>query len=218
MARVLERRKRHAEESHMSEKVLSRLRWYLTALESFQSEGVGSVSSWQLAERVGVNAALIRKDLSKFGEFGTPSSGYRIDYLYDRIKDILHLGVRRSIVWVGACTFAKQEPRLNRLERQGMHVAAVFDSDAGEIGKHIGDYEVQPVSAMESVLASVRPCIAVISLSGSEAQQAAEIAARHGVKAVLNLSGALLLLPKRVRVCSIDILGEIIELCYYCDV
>ncbi len=76
ISRALEGRVRsQADGEKISEKVINRLRWYLTALEYYKSEGCESVSSWQLAEKVGVNSSLIRKDLSRFGDFGTPSFG-----------------------------------------------------------------------------------------------------------------------------------------------
>ena len=58
--------------------VVSRLPSYLQTLNQMAKEGFYTVSSKMLADRVGVTAAQIRKDLSLFGGFGKQGTGYPI--------------------------------------------------------------------------------------------------------------------------------------------
>jgi len=221
MSRAFESRKGHGcgpavEQECMSERVINRLRWYLTALDSFADDGYESISSWQLAERVGVSAALIRKDLSRFGEFGTPSYGYRMDFLRERIRGILRLDRDHGIIWVGACALRHQTAIRERLIANNCRIVAVFDVDEREIGGAVGDLTVHSAQSMREALGGADVSAAVIAVPGPEARAAASAAVDLGVKAVLNLSGELLVLPDHVRLCSLDLAGELVELCYYC--
>ncbi len=220
MARALESRKpagpKQEKQEAVSERVVSRLRWYLVALDRFAQEGAASVSSWQLAEKVGVNAALIRKDLSRFGEFGTPSFGYRVDYLTQRISSILGLDKPKGMVWIGASCLRLHFPAVARLAKHACKVVGVFDVDPAEIGSRVGDRDVQPLEQLSRVLAANEVHTAAIALPGQQAQAMAEKLAEWGIRAILNVSGELLVLPDTVRVSSFDLAGELLELCYYC--
>ena len=221
MSRALARRKppqkRVDRSDTISERVVNRLRWYLTALDQFASEECESVSSWQIGEKVGVDAALIRKDLSRCGEFGTPSFGYRVDFLRESVRRILRLDTPRAIAWVGAYCYREHASAVRTLAAHGVQVIAVFDCDPAEIGTVIGDHTVLPVDRISSVLSRRNADLAAVAVSGPQARHVAEVLVESGVRAILNLSGELLIVPDRVRVHSFDLAGELLELCYYCD-
>lgn len=218
MSRVLEGRGRArggGDGDEVSEKVVTRLRWYLAALDAFAERGDSSVSSWQLAEKVGVSASLIRKDLSRFGDFGTPSFGYRIDALTRQIRRILRLDRPRSVIWIGACGYRQMRSAADRLSRHSCRVAAVFDVDRSEVGTTVGELTVLGIDELESLVAERDIDAAVLTVSGSAAQEVASRLEAAGLSAILNMSGQLLVLPDRVRVTSLDVAGEVLELCYY---
>src|SRR5688500_12738411 len=50
--------------------VVRRLPVYVRTLRGLAEQGIGSVSSDELADHIGVTAAQIRRDLSYFGRFG----------------------------------------------------------------------------------------------------------------------------------------------------
>ncbi len=219
MSRTLESRRIGSDgacSNKMPARVINRLRWYLVALEAIATEGADSVSSWQLAERVGVSAALIRKDLSRFGEFGTPSFGYGVDFLRERIRCILCLDSPNRIVWVGACALRHNEAALERLAGQNCAVVAVLDSDETEVGKTIGGCVVQHVDEIDTVMRGISISAAVLAIPGAEVRAIAEKMVKCGARAILNMSGELLVLPGHVKISSLDIAGELLELCYYC--
>lgn len=220
MSRALESKKRIGREpineEKISARVVSRLRYYLTALDGLEASGAISVSSWQIAERVGVNAALIRKDLSRFGEFGTPSFGYKIDYLTERIRGILRLDEPKGVVWIGAACFQLYYPCVvARLGRHTCDVVGVLDVDEEEIGKCVGDQEVQHLDVLANVMSKSVVHTAVLAIPGPEARIIAEKLTRSGIKAILNVSGEMLVLPDNVKVTNFDLVGELMELCYY---
>lgn len=220
LAKELSKRKgidETTETSKISDRTIDRMRWYLVALDSFVAQGVGSVSSWQLAQRVGVKAPLIRKDLSRFGEFGTPSLGYDVKYLRRKILDILRLNETRHVVWLGAQRLREHLAVLPRLSQHYCHIVAVLDPDLGEVGRKIENVQVLHLDSLNQVLENLSVDVAVIALPAQEAQKAANILARASINAILNLSPTLLTTPERVTVRNIDVCGELLALSYYCD-
>lgn len=215
MARTLEARKPAEPEAkstvEIPPRVVSRLRLYLMALGSLAEEGVGSVSSWQLAERVGVKGALIRKDLSRFGDFGTPSFGYHVDFLMQRIKSILRLDQPRGLLWIGAGCFGLHAAAIKRLEGQGCRVCAVFDTDPGVIGTRVGGFEVLSIDRLAEAAAGSSVIVAALAVQGPQAAPIADMLVRSGATAILNMSGQLLVLPDSVPVCNLDPIGELLE-------
>ena len=57
---------------------MARLPLYHRALLEIAEQSVTTVSSEQLAELAGVNAAQVRKDLSYLGSYGTRGVGYEV--------------------------------------------------------------------------------------------------------------------------------------------
>ena len=63
------------------DETVRRLPIYLRGLMASADQGHEHISSQALADSVGVDAWQIRKDLSYFGDFGTPGVGYNIEKL-----------------------------------------------------------------------------------------------------------------------------------------
>ncbi len=150
MSRALEVRRKRApgcsEGGAISEKVVSRLRWDPVALDLCASKGDESISSWRLAEMVGSSAALIRKDLSRFGEFGTPSFGYEMGFLRERIRGILHLDKPRGVIWIGGSSFRLFRPLVDRLSRQNCVLRGVFEVDPGQVGGTVDNWTIRSIA------------------------------------------------------------------------
>jgi redox-sensing transcriptional repressor len=105
---------------------------------------------------------------------------------------------------------------VGRLAKHDCGVVAVFDASPEEVGSPVGDFEVLPLEKLADVLAGSRVSAAVLALTGPAAAKAADMLVEQQIKAVLNLSGEMLALPDSVKVCSFDVVGELLELCHYC--
>ena len=77
-----------AEQNGIPDIVIRRLPIYARSLSYLYSEGIETVSSGELGNRLGVSAAQIRRDLSYFGEFGKQGKGYNVAYLLAEVKSI----------------------------------------------------------------------------------------------------------------------------------
>ena len=80
---------------------VARLPLYRRGLLDLVTRRVGMVSSEQLAELAGVNAAKVRKDLSYLGSYGTRGVGYDVQFLLFEIERKLGLTNESPVVIVG---------------------------------------------------------------------------------------------------------------------
>ncbi len=57
----------------------------------------------------------------------------------------------------------------------------------------------------------------MLAVYGHRAHDIAQTLGDLGVSAILNLSGELIVMPPHIRVINLDVIGELLELCYYCS-
>ena len=67
-----------------------------------RNEALITISSEELASRVGANAAQVRKDLSYLGSYGTRGIGYDVELLHQHINRQLGLNREYNVALVGA--------------------------------------------------------------------------------------------------------------------
>ena len=84
------------------EATVARLPVYLRILSEQFEANVTNISSEELAEFAGLNAAKVRKDLSYLGSYGTRGVGYDVEFLVYQIRRELGLTHDWPVVIVGA--------------------------------------------------------------------------------------------------------------------
>ncbi|HEY2897891.1 MAG TPA: redox-sensing transcriptional repressor Rex, partial [Gemmatimonadaceae bacterium] len=85
----------------IADSTVRRLSLYLRFLEEFETAGLTTVSSGELAARGGTTSAQVRKDLSFFGSFGKRGLGYQVAELTQRMRRILGLERDWRVIIVG---------------------------------------------------------------------------------------------------------------------
>jgi redox-sensing transcriptional repressor len=200
----------------ISERTISRMRWYLYALEDCTRRGISTVASHEIAEKVGVKSGLVRKDLCHFGGFGRPSVGYNVTYLQKKIREILRLNEEKKVAWVGSRRLMDDLSVIERFADRNCVVTAIFDNDPAMAGTKVRDIEVLGMDHVDKVVRDMRIETAVVATSEEDAQQAVDKLISGGAKAILNLSPTVVSVPPGVAVRNIDLAGELIMLAYYC--
>ena len=203
-------------EIHISEKTIARMRWYLFALDEFAKQGMSVVASREIADKVGVKSGLVRKDLCHFGGFGRPSVGYNIAYLQKKIKEILRIDQVKNVAWVGAQRLTDEPALIEKFADSNCEIEAVFDKDSTKLGMRIGNLQVLGIGEVEAVVQNLGIEAAVIATLTDDAQEAADRLTSGGVKAILNLTPVVLVVPPGVAVRNVDLASELMMLSYYC--
>src|SRR5690625_1201006 len=80
---------------------VSRLITYLRTVSDLLEQGVSNTSSEALAGATHISAFQIRKDLAYFGTFGTRGSGYDVQVVHDRLREILGLTAVYNVALIG---------------------------------------------------------------------------------------------------------------------
>lgn len=193
----------------IADSTVRRLSVYLRFLEDFESRGLATISSDELARRGGTTSAQVRKDLSFFGSFGKRGLGYSVPELAGRLREILGLGRHRKIVIIGAGKIGAALIQYRGFKQRGFQVLAAYDSDSSKIGKTLEGVPVRDVSHFERDARKVPPDIAVLAVPSDNAQAMVNRLVACGVKAILNFAPAQLQVPSDVTVKTVNMAMEL---------
>lgn len=194
---------------------LERLATYLRYLLDLEQDRVETISSAEVEEQTGVNAAQFRKDLSYFGEFGKPGVGYNVPDLQARISRILKIDKEQRILLVGAGNLGSALVGYPGLKEHRFHLVAVFDSSPAKVGTRLWELEVLDIARLREVNASLRARIAILAVPRAAAQAVAEALVDAGVDAILNFAPTVLRLPEAVMVRNVSFVQELAVLSYH---
>lgn len=195
--------------------VVSRLPLYLRALNFLAEDGVETISSAELAQRLGISSAQIRKDLSFFGEFGKQGTGYNVEFLRKKIKEILNLTRIWDVVLVGAGDLGHALVHYGGFLGQGFRISLVFDNNPQKIGQEIAGLIIQPANRMKELIRQHGIQIAIIAVPASAAQKVTDELVAAGVRAILNYAPITLKVPPDVHVQYIDPVTRLQHMTYY---
>ncbi|AEI41387.1 redox-sensing transcriptional repressor Rex [Paenibacillus mucilaginosus] len=201
----------------ISEAVVRRLPIYLRFLNELSKKNVQTVSSQDLGVKLDLNPAQIRKDLAYFGEFGKKGIGYDVDYLIEKIRQILKLDKVIPVALVGAGNLGRALCNYNAYLKDNMKIVAVFDAQENKIGESINNLKVKPMSELNQVIQEAKVRIGIITVPAAEAQQVADRFVESGVEAILNFAPLIIKVPSEVRVHHADFTTELQSLAYYLD-
>ncbi len=195
--------------------VISRLPIYLRMLAYLEAEGKSVTSSQELADRLGLSSAQIRKDLSYFGEFGKQGTGYHIGFLQKQLRQILKIDRVWDMIIVGAGNLGRALGHYESFETHGFRLVGVFDNSEKKIGMMVGGLRIQNVTEMPQVVREKHVQIAVLAVPPEVAQSVADQLVELGVRAILNYAPITLSTPPRVKVYYLDPVVGLQTMTYY---
>ena len=196
--------------------VIGRLPIYLRELVRLSKEKASSTtSSQELAQRLGISSAQIRKDLSHFGEFGKQGTGYNIEYLIDQLKMILHLTETWNVIVVGAGYLGHALAHYGGFQRRGFCIAHVFDNDPEKIGREMGNAVVQDIAELETVIQRDQIKIAILAVPTTVAQSMVNRLIKAGIKSILTYTPIHLKVPEHIHISYSDPVVQLQQMAYY---
>jgi redox-sensing transcriptional repressor len=195
--------------------VIGRLPIYLRALNFLLQEGKEITASQELADKLGISSAQIRKDLSHFGEFGKQGTGYEIQYLREQLRKILKVDREMDVALVGAGDLGHAIAHYGNFDRNGFHIVAVFDRNPRKIGTKMGRFQILDSESISTIIQDMGIQIAIIAVPAGSAQQVADTLIEAGIRAILNYAPITLNVPSEVRVQYIDPVVHLQKMTYY---
>lgn len=193
---------------------ISRLPQYLRCLAEWERAGQQTVHSGELAQRVGVSGAVVRRDLSYLGNYGTRGVGYPVSELRAQVNSALGLSGEQPMVVVGAGHMGSALAGYAGFADRGLRVVGLFDNDEALMGSKAGNaetglLEIMPVEELADFVVDNGVRIGVIATPGSEAQAVADELVAAGVSGILNLTAVHVSVPEAVAVRPVDLATEI---------
>ncbi len=193
----------------IADSTVRRLSAYLRFLEDFETRGLSTISSEELANRGGTTSAQVRKDLSFFGSFGKRGLGYSVPELAGRLREILGLGKEWRVIIVGAGKIGAALAQYRGFRQRGFNILAAYDNSADKIGRKLEGISVRDIDHLERDIQRDKPDIVVLTVPGDEAQKVVDRVVKAGVKAILNFAPAQLHAPADVTIKTVNMAMEL---------
>jgi redox-sensing transcriptional repressor len=193
---------------------LKRLSNYKNVLYKLKALGFVKVFSDNLGDAIGVSAAQVRSDLSKFGiTSGNKKGGYPIDELLTNVKEILGKGeIQKSIV-VGCGKMGSAIMNYTGFPVDGMRIVAGFDTNP----VLAADSERIPIYCLDElnrIVNEEKITVAIMTVPESAAAQVYDLLQNAGIKGVLNFAPVQLRSSETCMVNNINIALELESMFY----
>jgi redox-sensing transcriptional repressor len=199
----------------IAEAAIARLSIYNRALGEIEKEGLKIISSDELGDKIGYNAAQIRKDLSCFGEFGEVGKGYFVRDLRDAISRILGVDRKWNVALAGAGHLGSALLAYAEFRDRRFDIVAVFDNDLSKIGKKWEDIVIQDVSELPKTVKEQDIRIGIITAPAEVSQEIADMLTSCGVRAILNFAPVSITVGEGVELRNVDLATELECLSYF---
>lgn len=178
---------------------------YLRAIKSMIAAGELHISSAVLAERLGLDPVLTRKDLAMAGVAGKPRRGYPSRELCEAINRSLGWDSATDAVLIGTGSLGMALLGYSGFEEQNLSIAAAFDSDPAKINVKFHGVKVRPMEDLPRLARRLQIKIGILTVPNSAAQICADALTAAGIKGILNFTSIQLEVPTGVTVQNVDL-------------
>ncbi len=192
---------------------VSRLSVYHRALSTLPDEWV--ISSEEISDLTGYTAAQIRRDLTYFGQFGTPGRGYIVAELRQRIGHILGIDQDWKVALVGVGHLGSALLAYQGFRERGFNIIAAFDNDITKIGKKWEGIVIEDISRLPESAAEKDIQMSILSVPAKAAREALNLAVAAGIKAILNFAPVRLASPEGIQLINVDLAAEMERLSFF---
>ena len=193
---------------------VKRLSIYLRFLNALGKD-IKMVSSQELAKRLALNPAQVRKDLAYFGDFGKRGVGYSVKKLKEQINKILGLHKTRNVGIVGVGRLGMALACYPGFEKKNFKICALFDKQTRVLSPKIGEAtEITDVQLLPKVVKDKDIDILILTVPVEAIKEINDMVMTSGVKAILNFAPFKLISTEDVHVHNVDLSTELEFLSY----
>jgi redox-sensing transcriptional repressor len=178
---------------------------YLRAIQNMMAAGELHISSAVLAERLGLDPVLTRKDLAMAGVPGKPRRGYPSRELCEAINRSLGWDNATDALLVGAGSLGMALLGYSGFEEQNLSIAVAFDVDPAKINGKFHGVKVRPMEDLPRLVRRLQLKIGILTVPNAVAQACADQLVAAGIKGIWNFSSIQLDVPGDVIVQNVDL-------------
>lgn len=198
-----------------SEKTIGRLSVYRRLLKQAAAEGHENVYSHELGARAGATACQVRRDLMGLGCAGSPSRGYKVKTLLERIDLFLDAPDVEPVALVGVGNMGRAILSFFQRRRPKLEITAAFDSDPWKVNRVVQGVRCHALGEIERVAKEQGITLAVLTVPADVAQEVADMLVAAGIKGILNFAPAPLRVPLGIFVEDMDLAMSLEKVAYF---
>ncbi len=173
----------------VSPAVIRRLPRYYRYLRELIRQGRMRISSGEFAEMMHMTASQMRQDLNCFGGFGQQGYGYNVNYLYEKICELLGVTGELCAIIVGAGDLGRALVRSSMFEKRGVRILSMFDVNPDLIGTTAGNVRIRDVRELSDFCRENPVDLAVLTLPKEQAEETAKRLTELGIAGLWNFTG-----------------------------
>ena len=188
---------------------IKRLPTYLRELKVVRKEGREVISAAAMAERLEMEAIVVRKDLEITGATGYPGIGYDINDLIEAIESFLGWNNSSDVFLVGAGALGTALLGYSGFVEYGLNIVAAFDIDPAKVNTFIHDVPVYPMKELPHLTNRLKIKMAILCVPCDYAQETADKLVDAGILAIWNFTNVKLIVPDNVVRQRVNLAGEL---------
>ena len=194
-----------------------RLPQYYRIFKQLVADKVDRTNSQEIAKKLGVDSATVRRDFSLFGELGRRGYGYDTVALRNFFSNLLGDSAETNIALVGVGNLGRALIHYRFHDRNKMRITQAYDVAGNPlVGTKTEDgVPVYNISDIKKNLADTNIETAIISVQSDSAQEVADILIDAGIKGILNFTQRRLEVSDDITVQSVDLTSELQTLLFF---
>lgn len=199
----------------ISRSTIERLPLYKKTMEDLLMSGRTHVSSTEIADRLHLSDAQIRKDLNYFGNFGVRGKGYEIQSLVDEISEILGTDDICRCILVGVGNLGQALLSYEGFGEHNFQIESAFDVDPEKIGTEIGGTPVLGIDELDDYLSGNQINMAILAVPADAGPVIMDELVANDIKGILNFAPFVPETSEGVIVESVDLSTNLEVLAYF---
>ncbi len=178
---------------------------YLREIKEMIAHGEMNVSSAVVAEKLGLDPVLTRKDLAMAGVPGRPRLGYPARALEEAIIHALGWDNATDAVLVGAGSLGQALLGYTGFQEHNLSISVAFDADPAKAGMVCHDVTIRPMQELPSLVKRLQLKLGILTVPHVAAQECANALVAAGIVGIWNFTPVQLTVPEGVIVQNVDL-------------
>ena len=154
---------------------------YLRCIREMTAAGELHISSAVVAEKLGLDPVLTRKDLAMAGVPGKPRRGYPAKKLQDALSHALGWDNTTDAVLIGAGSLGNALLGYSGFEEQNLSIIVAFDSNPGLLGLALHGVKVRPMEDLPRFVKRMKIKLGILTVPNAAAQACANQLVAAGI-------------------------------------
>lgn len=188
----------------VSKQTLQRLPKYLHYLRGMAEDGPRYISATAIAEALGLNHVVVRKDLASVSNAGKPKVGYVRNGLISELESFLGYDNTNDAVVVGAGRMGQALLTYGGFRQYGLNILAAFDIDPLVVNTEVEGKRLLPMDKLEPLCKRLGVRIGIITVPPEHAQAVCGLLIQSGIQAIWNFANVHLEVPPGILVQNED--------------